>query len=205
MVGSTQKQISTHAPRTGSDTVRGSAGCAARHFNPRSPHGERPHRRQTHRRSSRFQPTLPARGATDGAERISRRKAISTHAPRTGSDAIFPQQAVLGSISTHAPRTGSDDVVVGPRLFLNISTHAPRTGSDQMMTDTCWMDAFQPTLPARGATDLRRPSAGGGRDYFNPRSPHGERPPADSHTAGAADFNPRSPHGERLRPERRIT
>ena len=33
---------------------------------------------------------------------------------------------------------------------------------------------FQSTLPARGAT-----------------------PPADSHTAGAADFNPRSPHGER--------
>ena len=33
--------ISIHAPRTGSDTVRGWAGCAARHFNPRSPHGER--------------------------------------------------------------------------------------------------------------------------------------------------------------------
>ena len=34
-------RISIHAPRTGSDTVRGWAGCAARHFNPRSPHGER--------------------------------------------------------------------------------------------------------------------------------------------------------------------
>ena len=33
--------ISIHAPRTGSDMVGMSLGSAVRHFNPRSPHGER--------------------------------------------------------------------------------------------------------------------------------------------------------------------
>ena len=36
--------ISIHAPRTGSDMVGMSLGSAVRHFNPRSPHGERLYR-----------------------------------------------------------------------------------------------------------------------------------------------------------------
>ena len=56
---------------------------------------------------------------------------------------------------------------------------------------------FQSTLPARGATTpqrgLRRRLA-----YFNPRSPHGERPKFNLHAArNIVYFNPRSPHGER--------
>ena len=55
---------------------------------------------------------------------------------------------------------------------------------------------FQSTLPARGAT-----SADGVqhryRAYFNPRSPHGERPLSCDVLATYWDFNPRSPHGER--------
>ena len=37
---------------------------------------------------------------------------------------------------------------------IKISTHAPRTGSDQVF-DNAWVQdvAFQPTLPARGATN----------------------------------------------------
>ena len=78
---------------------------------------------------------------------------------------------------------------------------------------------FQSTLPARGATTLSicTPPV---VEYFNPRSPHGERPPyrggwkksfsfqstlpargatsTVSDTAHASThFNPRSPHGER--------
>ena len=37
-------QISIHAPRTGSDTRLMRAGSGPSHFNPRSPHGERPFR-----------------------------------------------------------------------------------------------------------------------------------------------------------------
>ena len=35
-------------------------------------------------------------------------KAISTHAPRTGSDLEIPDNSIIEVISTHAPRTGSD-------------------------------------------------------------------------------------------------
>ena len=35
--------------------------------------------------------------------------------------------------------------------------------------------------------------------YFNPRSPHGERPDLVMAKRGLDDFNPRSPHGERRR------
>ena len=103
---------------------------------------------------NQFQPTLPARGATlrsinratvelisthaprtgsDAGSHRPRRKPhpISTHAPRTGSDRLPCKTAWFLCISTHAPRTGSDDV--GPQSdapFISISTHAPRTGSD---------------------------------------------------------------------------
>ena len=151
----------------------------------------------------KFQSTLPARGATIECASCHYCGKISIHAPRTGSDHIyahFPLGAGnfnprsphgerrarrwtacgLYGISIHAPRTGSDDVVVAPRLFLNISIHAPRTGSDLQL----------PEIPEV-------------EPYFNPRSPHGERPDRAHRRAGAAeDFNPRSPHGER---RRRIT
>ena len=78
-------------------------------------------------------------------------------------------------ISTHAPRTGSDAGVCRKRHGDGISTHAPRTGSDPPIF--------------RGQAVLI---------YFNPRSPHGERPPFRRLVRPLrGDFNPRSPHGER--------
>ena len=55
-----------------------------------------------------------------------------------------------------------------------ISIHAPRTGSDQSAS------TFQSVQP-----------------YFNPRSPHGERPSRKWSYGKPVNFNPRSPHGER--------
>ena len=89
------------------------------------------------------------------------------------------------------PIAGTDGV-----YDITISTHAPRTGSDE------WLDVgfnvtrpFQPTLPARGATSfgVHRQNT----NYFNPRSPHGERQIEYLSARGEDDFNPRSPHGER--------
>ena len=57
-----------------------------KHFNPRSPHGER----------------------HDADGREIERNDISTHAPRTGSDARRSYKGFSPDISTHAPRTGSD-------------------------------------------------------------------------------------------------
>ena len=56
-----------------------------------------------------FQPTLPARGATMSARnQRTPTGAISTHAPRTGSDLESLAHNDNDDISTHAPRTGSD-------------------------------------------------------------------------------------------------
>ena len=60
--------ISIHAPRTGSDGIRSMVIFA----------------------SSRFQSTLPARGATPAPLRICSALRISIHAPRTGSDEFDP-------------------------------------------------------------------------------------------------------------------
>ena len=191
--------ISIHAPRTGSDEAvlegllftcqfqstlpaRGATGFSPgaapppNHFNPRSPHGER---------------RLDFSGV--------HRAVISIHAPRTGSDGVATE---------------------GYPLRNGISIHAPRTGSDDRWMDNDYdQHPFQSTLPARGATRRPTRTATSGRPisihaprtgsdspapaalrpslYFNPRSPHGERPLIDSRPAAERNFNPRSPHGER--------
>ena len=259
--------ISTHAPRTGSDRLSSATRSIWANFNPRSPHGERRGCSTTKSRGLLFQPTLPARGATRRQQLIYHRLCISTHAPRTGSDFdLFFAHAVNGRFQPTLPARGATRLIVSSRLARRISTHAPRTGSDAATANTAARSRFQPTLPARGATpveftahqdglisthaprtgsdaaassachsdkisthaprtgsDPTSPAAGPPRHDFNPRSPHGERPwhgrrptssppfqptlPARGATQALArqttmtssHFNPRSPHGERRR------
>ena len=172
------KDISTHAPRTGSDALGSPENKRKRHFNPRSPHGERRRFDCTGRNYGRyFNPRSPHGERLGRSRNMSDRKEISTHAPRTGSDCIFGQQRCCHKhISTHAPRTGSDGQCrrrvkgiddFNPRsphgerprycpsrpCLDRISTHAPRTGSDEMSSSYhASSSIFQPTLPARGAT-----------------------------------------------------
>ena len=56
----------------------------------------------------KFQSTLPVRGATRRPAPRRRRRCISIHAPRTGSDVRVLPQPISKRISIHAPRTGSD-------------------------------------------------------------------------------------------------
>ena len=102
--------ISTHAPRTGSDHSAFVPRMYHADFNPRSPHGERRiFAGIQFIRKGRFQPTLPARGATVLFFPQLTHRRISTHAPRTGSDVFWDAiDALHNMISTHAPRTGSD-------------------------------------------------------------------------------------------------
>ena len=81
------KDISTHAPRAGSDHRWDCHSVQYFYFNPRSPCGER-------RNTIITQYTITT---------------ISTHAPRAGSDplSISVYESYL-AISTHAPRAGSD-------------------------------------------------------------------------------------------------
>ena len=83
--GGTQK-ISIHAPRTGSNRTSSSIFPGRPHFNPRSPHGERP---------------------KHGSTRIPGED-ISIHAPCTGSDTERDTLKQQLDISIHAPCTGSD-------------------------------------------------------------------------------------------------
>ena len=213
--------ISIHAPRTGSDTIAPESAIIYLYFNPRSPHGERRfviadcapnaaisiHAPRTGsdvlllshwKYCLQFQSTLPARGATTGCpptmttpsdfnprsphgerRQEARRKGvhdISIHAPRTGSDIRKIDYIIHTLISIHAPRTGSDSRAASQsRQPPAISIHAPRTGSDGVLLFRAW-----PVLI-----------------YFNPRSPHGERQPAQKKWRAERYFNPRSPHGER--------
>ena len=105
---------------------------------------------------------------------------------------------MLESISIHAPRTGSAPPFDYNRINAYISIHAPRTGSDvnRFCNRPC-INAFQSTLPARGAT-FQQLMEHNWQIYFNPRSPHGERLAQSIYLSAPVHyFNPRSPHGER--------
>ena len=147
--------ISTHAPRTGSDVLGGVAEALMEDFNPRSPHGERRNDDVICRQHLKFQPTLPARGATAQAYYDSLDAAISTHAPRTGSDSATMHKSSRGAQNFNPRSPHGERPRPSPTPF---PSHTP----------------FQPTLPARGATNsiihCCNPHVN-----FNPRSPHGER------------------------------
>ena len=80
------RRISIHTPRTGSDRSVRRIRRPLKHFNPRSPHGERRGLALRSVVNVRFQSTLPARGATLCSGLLCQAQGISIHAPRTGSD-----------------------------------------------------------------------------------------------------------------------
>ena len=191
--------ISIHAPRTGSDHI---PGCNFWHIlisihAPRT--GSDCRAKFASQSRSRFQSTLPARGAT--AEYLSAiaHRSISIHAPRTGSDRrSMPQASRRRRFQSTLPARGATHRLPQARGRNRISIHAPRTGSDYMRApqDT-EKQQFQSTLPARGATWRNAAKAAAGT-HFNPRSPHGERQHFSNTTSVIySNFNPRSPHGER--------
>ena len=107
------------------------------YFNPRSPHGERHQRTATGAERFSFQPTLPARGATRMRHATPRRAAISTHAPRTGSDAAEAAlRAVRAAFQPTLPARGA---------------------TEDCSSSSLPSIKFQPTLPARGATSPSPP------------------------------------------------
>ena len=192
-------RISIHAPCTGSDNATIRVPLPVDYFNPRSLHGERPAALSPRRRGSRFQSTLPARGATfyhrkwrilfrnfnprslhgERHNNSVRRAVQNNFNPRSlhgERPRPAPGRLKLLCISIHAPCTGSDFLLcVQRRLFQFQSTLPARGATRAGKGRGSMMERFQSTLPARGAT-RRSLSKGGKRKYFNPRSLHGERP-----------------------------
>ena len=100
--------ISIHAPRTGSDVFVPLTTFHMAHFNPRSPHGERPVFRTRIEAAIDFNPRSPHGERRSGHGRRAHGAHISIHAPRTGSDLRNSPISRRKGISIHAPRTGSD-------------------------------------------------------------------------------------------------
>ena len=116
----------------GATAISGGYGAASRHFNPRSPCGERHVHRVRPVGRAQFQSTLPMRGAT----------------------IIALTSAVLAIISIHAPHAGSD--IVAQLLFVPSLYFNPRSPCGERRTcppSTCQTCRFQSTLPMRGATN----------------------------------------------------
>ena len=176
------------------------------YFNPRSPRGERPPAPSTPWRENNFNPRSPRgerltplthrphsfkyfnprspRGERPVMVDIDRGQCfISIHAPREGSDlsVLIPLPATM--ISIHAPREGSDLHAQRQGFHFGISIHAPREGSDaNTLRRDNQQGKFQSTLPARGAT-AEQYLACETSNYFNPRSPRGERRLQDRYVA----------------------
>ena len=167
-----------------------------KHFNPRSPHGER------------LKDFLRKKQQGD----------ISIHAPRTGSDCrelrVAPHRRHFNPRSPHGERRNIRQPFLLPFLF---QSTLPARGATQGAVQKEPRTDFNPRSPhgerrlqcgAFSTTENFNPRSPHGErpilfccprpgGYFNPRSPHGERLENDSGALGVADFNPRSPHGER--------
>ena len=170
-------RISIHAPRTGSDLGRESVRAFRLHFNPRSPHGERQISIRKIWTGCYFNPRSPHGERLQMVNATSRRKLISIHAPRTGSDTL--KSVCYGRIYYFNPR----------------SPHGERHAAG---FEPCRILVFQSTLPARGATHLRK-SAPASPGFQSTLPARGATIPSKSVGSTSVDFNPRSPHGERLR------
>ena len=107
---SSQKIISIHAPRRGSDLVRRLDLLYGKHFNPRSPQGERPGLFGYGCAGLLFQSTLPAGGAT-----------TKQKAGMLSSEDFNPRSPQGERLNPLQPFNADPD----------ISIHAPRRGSDQ--------------------------------------------------------------------------
>ena len=189
--------ISIHAPRTGSDREQFFPVVPTKHFNPRSPHGERPRAKAVAITSAIFQSTLPARGATSARRVPGNSCAFQSTLPARGATRRIAELEADTQFQSTLPARGATASWLSASAHYGISIHAPRTGSDDTVPHKATKTSeFQSTLPARGATGLMNPDGTIARN-FNPRSPHGERPPAASLLRLLVDFNPRSPHGER--------
>ena len=141
-----------------------------------------------------FQSTLPARGATAPAGCSGGSgwyfNPRSPHGERpTSSWAMAAHKRFQSTL----PARGATGQAAAYFRDDRISIHAPRTGSDEkcLRTGTTTL-LFQSTLPARGATTpkniLRRITP-----YFNPRSPHGERPKHGSTRIPGEDISIHAP------------
>ena len=141
-------------------------------FNPRSPCGERLCPQPHVPRQLYFNPRSPCGERLEVVTDMRRKRFISIHAPRVGSDALWLWTPAWRT-PDYNPRSPCGErlgVLLLYLLAVAISIHAPRVGSDQAL---------------RG--DLRQ------RRDFNPRSPCGERLIAQALVVGRVNISIHAP------------
>ena len=174
--------ISIHSPRMGRDFAEYRRVARPEHFNPLSPHGERPflpssygtaiqsisiHSPRMGRDVAaipcrswnlRFQSTLPAWGETRQIPSMTFPQQISIHSPRMGRDAAAACATAAHKISIHSPRMGRDTwaarSAATTKNFNPLSPHGERRYRQATKGDR---SPFQSTLPAWGETLLLTP------------------------------------------------
>ena len=191
--------ISIHAPLTGSDLQRPKRPAKNRHFNPRSPYGERPGINVDFNGNRLFQSTLPLRGATQIVRQQGQQAQFQSTLPLRGATyfraAAVPQ---LRPFQSTLPLRGATPVLWLIRMRdLYFNPRSPYGERLQNHLRRPLAKQFQSTLPLRGATlsrsittvvipiSIHAPLTGSdwsdfraspNRPDFNPRSPYGERP-----------------------------
>ena len=191
------KIISIHAPRTGSDNAssrrlyppadfnpRSPHGERLRgivrstvdsNFNPRSPHGERPPVSVIRGEHNNFNPRSPhgerLRSCFAGVKMI----AFQSTLPARGATGIY--RGFISGIIHFNPRSPHGErqlCSISCRNWEQFQSTLPARGATVRISADAYTRLFQSTLPARGATITSCPYPVCA-NYFNPRSPHGER------------------------------
>ena len=216
--------ISIHAPRVGSDYQIFTSQRRRRHFNPRSPCGERRRAAGTAWSNPYFNPRSPCGERQSEVGYVPLIGGFQSTLPVWGATGSRPSCGKTGSISIHAPRVGSD---LSPVVSLQLSAYFnPRSpcGERRQPVQRVGSPVAISIHAPRVGSDMVTNKAGRKHDNFNPRSPCGERPSSSSSSVpskgfqstlpvwGATasgcsewrpvgwNFNPRSPCGERLSP-----
>ena len=145
------------------------------YFNPRSPRGERQYgiaggygrlcisihappegsdvwSTPGLRTMTRFQSTLPPRGATQQSAGVGEAKKFQSTLPPRGATKEIMQEGFIMAFQSTLPPRGATQAYTEPYECTDISIHAPPEGSDQVL--------LRPVCP---------------EPDFNPRSPRGER------------------------------
>ena len=171
-----------------------------KHFNPRSPHGERPACSSPRLRQHKFQSTLPARGATTSRSQSRRGwKPFQSTLPARG--ATVSDDGKIDNLifqSTLPARGATTPLLLAFTSSFNFNPRSPHGERRGTMAQSGDAGNFNPRSPHGERQDSA--STINKWAHFNPRSPHGERPQRPCVPESPHHFNPRSPHGERHHP-----
>ena len=193
-----QREISIHASRGGSDYRSSCILVPTADFNPRFPRGKRREIPRTLPPARNFNPRFPRGKRQTWIQQPSLSMDFNPRFPRGKRPVIILMARYTAIFQSTLPAGEATGRYFCCIECTDISIHASRGGSDcsnaSLMVS---VPPFQSTLPAGEATILPGPSRI--PDYhFNPRFPRGKRLHNGVEYNSARHFNPRFPRGKRL-------